>query len=389
MMVNRWLQVIFLITLLSNSFLLADEERTRNELQEENAAYHQYHKYVQEIIQSFSTQMHRELSLHLKGEGGSMHNKIEGIFLDFNAYRKATLDEARAIHLYALNKLAEIINSHEKIQPFLAEKPFSYKNVEIGISFEGINGLPSDGTIARVFNVGEFALDKNKNTIFYNVAKNYLDPSQDMMREPYEEAVRKAEEVALGFPYIHQISPFEGAIDDIFLKFSSKVWLKRGLECRHIGINTPNKVEEISAQLYSFHTASQDQAREVVVYIVETLLAMFNENAEIRPYLVTYPLTSENIKLHLEFTNYKYTPYQEGIEKVILNHNELSYTHRVPTTIKTLQGETLIASLPLENEQYSEAYKIAQETPISIFQKIYNMFGTGYRWIFTPKKPSN
>ena len=390
MTANRCALLLFLFTILFSSLLQADhdEEWYRKESQEINDAYRQYNKYVTEIVQSFAKQMKDELDLYIIGEGGSMHKMVEQISISFNAYSLANMDEARALHLYVMQKLEEMMNSHEKIQPFLAEKPFTYKSIHIGISFEGINGYPSDGTIEYVSNATDSAVPENKNTIFYYVPNYIPGPSIILLREPYEEAVRKAEEAALVFPFTHKTTPFEAAINEIVLEYSSKVWIKRGLECRHIGVNTPNRVDEIAATFYLFHPASQDQAREVAVYIVETLLEMVNQSEAIRPYLISYPLTSDKIKFLLEFTDYKYSPYREGIEKIVLDGNVLSYTHQVPTSIKLLDGDTYYEPELLGHESYPEALKIVKETPFSLFKEIHDMFEMGYRLVLTPKKPN-
>lgn len=389
MMANRKFS-LFLWILLLNCSLNADwnEEQWEKESLEIDAAYKNYSVHVRDIINSCSNQMKVDLGFQCTGDGGAMHKEVEEIRIKFNAYRRATLEEARALLLFAMDNLLETINSHEKIQPFLVERPFTSKHVGISIGFEGVNGSYSDGSVAFVFKSHEAEGQEEKTTITYCASDPILAPYVDILTEPYEEAIAKARESALTFPYTHQTTAFEAAIDETLLEFSSKVWIQRGLECRSIGGKMNNGVEEIGAVIYLVHVVSQEQAREVAVYITETLLELLNQNEKIRPYLNPYPFHPAQLKFELEFTNYKYTNNREGISQVIMDNNELSYFKemRVFCGNDVVQAWALSTDL-VHKEPYSEGLEIVRQTPFSLIKEIHNMFECGFRWVFVPKRP--
>ncbi|MBS0584872.1 MAG: hypothetical protein JSR76_01055 [Verrucomicrobia bacterium] len=54
-----------------------------------------YDKYVDEIISSFTKDVEKQYGVVCYGSGGRMPRDVETIKLCFNAYQRATIDEAR------------------------------------------------------------------------------------------------------------------------------------------------------------------------------------------------------------------------------------------------------------------------------------------------------
>jgi hypothetical protein len=133
-----------------------------NEKKEEN-----YLRYVNEITRDFVTEMEKETGLGCIGSGGSMPHDVEEIEVIFVGYRRATLEEARALTVLAIQKLLKKINAHEKIRPFLREYPFTESRVGIEISFQNDQArYYLDGSVAFAFN--------SRNRIVYNKAEKRL-----------------------------------------------------------------------------------------------------------------------------------------------------------------------------------------------------------------------
>jgi len=155
---------------------------------QEKSPYIEYISYVNEIREAFAAQILNDQHLICVGDSGKMHEKVEEMGLQFKANRRATVEEARALQLHVMNKLVEAVNTHPKLQPFLAERPFTHKHVTISISFEDSNGSHADG-IAWIHNIPDSAgAVENRNKLFYYTLDPYTGKLTDLFDEPYDKA---------------------------------------------------------------------------------------------------------------------------------------------------------------------------------------------------------
>jgi len=144
-----------------------------------------YTEYVAEVTSSFLKQTYKEYGFECGASGGQMPYDIEEISIQLVAYRSATIEQARELEITLTERFAEIINTHEKIRPFLREYPFPPSRVDVAISFKNPKRkkkVPmADDEVAFVFQA--------KNKIFYR-AKNPSSPYvfKAISDEPYEEA---------------------------------------------------------------------------------------------------------------------------------------------------------------------------------------------------------
>ncbi len=148
----------------------------------EGHAMTQREKYADEVVKTFIEEAKRDLNLIPNGSGGSMPSDIENLSVFFIAPRQANVKEARELEVKAVEKLLSIVNSHEKIQPYLRESPFDSSRAIVLISFpSGGENQNSRDNLRSVSTV--------KGKIFYDV----LDPSGNrsiaVEEEPYEEAL--------------------------------------------------------------------------------------------------------------------------------------------------------------------------------------------------------
>lgn len=99
-----------------------------------------YLKYVSQIENEFIKEMKHDYGLVCIGKGGSMPRNVETIHIYFNVYKRGTLEEARELMVKAKTRLAEKVNAHEKIRPYLKNYPFTFENAEISLGFHKKNG---------------------------------------------------------------------------------------------------------------------------------------------------------------------------------------------------------------------------------------------------------
>ncbi len=327
-----------------------------------------YESYAREITRGFIQQIEDELDLSCYGDSGMMSEDVEEIGLRFKTWRRANIEEARALIVFVTERLTQAINAHEKIRPYLREYPFPSSRVEISIAFHDlIDNRFADGTVARSSHISS--------DITYYEMDAFRDRSSELLEEPYEEALKIVE--ASSFEILpHQTTKQEAAIDDIFHTFSREMEEKYYARVWGIGCKKPEKLEEIGAKFTVFHRASQEQARALQILATERLLELVNTNEVLRDCLDPYPFTSDQIKMRLNFRNQRYTSYRDGtMESVTLENNEMTYLQRpiwkTGDDISNLDRPIILVG----KESYEQALKIAQETPITMeaFKPTYKL----------------
>ncbi len=379
---SRWIQMLILLIICANFSLQAveevEEEKSLKEWFEEEAAYARYSLYVREIINSFAEQMKRELNLQCKGEGGTMQKEVKEILVKFQANRRATLEEARALQLYAMNKLMETINRHESIQFYLIERPFPLNRVAISISFEK-NGVFLDNNVALVFNTNDSAIPENINTIAYYYHDPFLKDHIEILHETYKEAAQKTKDSGLVFPFTHMTTDREVVWDVSLLLFTNWIMQERGIFCTAIGEKIEGNIEEIGGTFRVFHRASQEEARKLAIFATENLFEYINRNNKLKPFLKQHPLLLNQLKMSIYFTNEQYHPYHDGsIVSVVLEAGELSYYHRVRIPDEGDKEFWITEKTLFAKETYQKALENIQESQsISVFSKIHRAIG---RW---------
>jgi|JI9StandDraft_1071089.scaffolds.fasta_scaffold26949_4 hypothetical protein len=171
-----------------------------------------YDKYVDEIVSSFVKDVQKEYGLVCYGSGGRMPRDVETIKLCFNAYQRATIDEAREMIVALKTKLVQRVNAHEKSRPFLREYPFTCHGADISIAFHKSKreSYYLDGSVALVCsaklgkNIAYEAAELQKRVLLgtINTLLNTVEPDEVIEREVFislleescEEAVRIVQE---------------------------------------------------------------------------------------------------------------------------------------------------------------------------------------------------
>ena len=369
MYLGKRLKILFIAALLYGLWLIgpwqptAEEKERDAKLQAkrdaEKLAIDTYLPYVNEIQESFKAEILNDMNLVCVGQRSSFHEKVEEISLDFFAYRRATIEEARALQLYLMNKLADRVNAHDEIQPFLKERPVTYKSIEIGISFKSPHGLYSDGTVGYIFNVPDVYWGKeNRNRLHYRSVDPLTGNLIHLFQEPYEEAAKLVQASPITNLKAHKTTPQEEAFDEVIYMFAKEMESKYGFECWNIGGRINDYLEEIGVNFVFVHRAMQEEAKEFLILATETLRRFVNENVKIRPFLKEFPFLSDRIKMTIEFTKRNHVPYyDESIEKVGLEGNEIIYYKDEPHSPER-------KSYPLHTPVFAkESYQKALENP--------------------------
>ncbi|MBA2369613.1 MAG: hypothetical protein H0V82_11400 [Candidatus Protochlamydia sp.] len=334
--------------------------------------------YVYEIERSFAEQMFTEFGLQLSGSQNRMHEKVDELGLKFLTYRRATIMEARALHLLVMEKFVHAVNSHEKIQPYLASQPFSFKQATILINFEGIQGRYSDASITYMFNVPDLASSPSRNHILYFSHDPFKNKLIGILSEPYEEAIMLNATSPID-PNVHQGNEYEEEMDRMLAAFSKESNEKYGLSVWHIGGNWQHGIEDIGATIKLNHFANRAEARQLLIEVSEKLLSVINCNEKVRPYLKAYPFPASLLKLAFHFEDTSANPLPDvRLEKMTLENKVITYIQE--TILPIAKGEDLSDSeyetLPLES--YEEAEQIVKNHPVNL--NTPSFFGRVKKW---------
>ena len=348
------------------------------------AAYgmQEHKEYAHEIQSTFAKRMFEEYDLRLSGSLHSMHENVEELGLKFLAYRRATIEEARALHLLVMEKYVQAINCHEKIQPFLAIHPFSFKRVMIVINFENINGRRhSDGTITRMLNISDLALTDYRNQIIYYSHDPFNDELVEQLVEPYEEALRLNAASSID-PRVHHGNKYEEEMDTLLGSFANEIQQQYELAVWHLGGKWTDGIENIRTTIKLGHFATQEEARQLLIEVTKKLLATVNSNEKVRPYLKAHPFPASLLKLSFHFENSSAHPLPDiRIRNATLDDNAITYIQE--TVLPPEEGETFRykekITLPLES--YEEALKMVEKHPHELKNPSDSLLGLLKNWL--------
>lgn len=121
-------------------------------------------QYTEEIIRILVQEMSQKYGLNYIGYGGNLNGGVRKLSVEFVAYRKINIDEAREIEINANDRFLNLINSHSKIRPYLKEYPFTVNSAHVSLAFyKSGGGYHLDGSVASVC--------YGKNKIFYRKAE--------------------------------------------------------------------------------------------------------------------------------------------------------------------------------------------------------------------------
>lgn len=348
-----------------------DEEFYKQKWLKSEEAYARYSGPLRILIGSFIERMERELQLECTGEGGSCGQTVDLIKIKFDVQRRATFEEARAIELYLIDEFIKVINSNQEIRPYLIEYPISHKYVTVSLSFRGPLGRSADG-IDFMFNVPQDAVPENQNTIVYYAFDPFNDDSHEVHVEKYEEAVRLDKASNLKYPFAHQSSERELALDESLIPFTEKLRMDQRFECW--GIGCPDAlIKDIGAKFVAIQRVTQQDARKLALYVADNLIEHLNRSDRLKPFLAETPFPTHRLKFRIDFVNKNYCPFTDGsIESIVVANNEFSYFYLVKEPDDLIEEEWWISKTTLlAKESYDEAKRRSTERPPSIIRTLY------------------
>ncbi len=135
------------------------------------------------IMMKVARKITAEKKLYLVGTGAQMMNEIQMLALSFDGFRDISLDEARELIVFSTETFVNEVNSCKKIKPYLANDPFTEKNVEIRIWFNKLDySMVDSNYISFIFN--------NRGKIEYYPGEPAYNLRNPMLVEKYDESLK-------------------------------------------------------------------------------------------------------------------------------------------------------------------------------------------------------
>ncbi len=138
-------------------------------------------KIVNQITQETAKKLKEKKNLVLIGTGGQMMHEIEMLAMSFNYYQDVNLKAARELLVESVEEYLSAINSNQDVRQYLANYPFTAKNVEIAIFFRNPDG---SNVASEKINIAA----ANQGKVVYYIDYSEKHTIKAIYRETYDEA---------------------------------------------------------------------------------------------------------------------------------------------------------------------------------------------------------
>lgn len=336
----------------------------------------QYKNHLVEFQRDFGKKIEDEFGLKWI-EGGIIPNYSRDE-PSFYAYRRATLEEARAIALAVIFKLNEAVQADPQMLSYLNKSSLIPNRLGVDILFQPSNNESyDDGSIDSVHSY--YSKDEISGTKKLELHYKATDPFEDFsdfkssvywrMEESFEDAVKLNAMSTVVNPSIHNPKEFENELNQILTSFKKEMkgyslcfrsigWMKDG--------NATSEITEIRTKSTYYYPIEFQEARALMLLTAEKLLSALNNSETLKPFLKNYPFSTGGINLKMLFRESKHlvgdvTNSDGSLESAVLSENTITYYK--PN--KTSGGKAIYAV-----ESVQEARKAFESTPPpSLFQK--------------------
>lgn len=335
----------------------------------------QQYDYINEFYRAFGKQIESKFNLKWV-EGGFTHsfstNKPQ-----FYAYRRATLEEARALVLAIILKLSEAVNADPIMLCCLKKSSSTPDFFGVDICFVySHNWGYHDGSIDSVYSCysKEDTSDVKKLYLQYNATDPFSDISDFKnivycnIEESFEDAVKLNAVSAIQDPTIHNSKKFEDELNKILASFKEEMKEKHNLLFDSVGWmvagNSTSDISEIRTKCTYHYSANCQEARVLMLLTIEKLLATLNNSEILKPYLKNCPFSANAIKLRMLFRKNNYfvgdVPYYDGsMESAVLSDGAITYYRHISNARDSSMHDRVIYA----KESYQEAQKTFENTP--------------------------
>lgn len=331
--------------------------------------------YINMFQCAFSKKIEKEFDLKLIDDGFQQSPVIIG----FYAYRRATLEEARALELSIWNKLAEEVRADPKMLSSLNALSLTLESIIVNIHFVySSNWSYRDGSIESVYCYNsrnkQRCLEYRSTDPFCCYLSDADETFSTRFEESFEDAVKLNATLPIINPTIHVPTRFEEELAQVLTSFEKEMKKKHSLRFQASGWMVAGKatpdISEIRTLCIYLHSVDCQEARALVLLATKKLLAALNNSETLRPYLNECPFSASRLKLRMLFREEKLfvgdVPFYDGsMESAVLSGNTITYYHYIPNIEDSRRHDIVVYA----KESYQEAQKTFEKMKPPTFLK--------------------
>lgn len=105
---------------------------------------------INQVRKNAAAKLRKDKQLYAIGTGAQAMDQIKMLALSFTYYNELTIEEGRELLIYAVSEFVNCVNEEGKIKPFLANVPFTPKNIEVMIFLKKADGSEIEGNKLHV-----------------------------------------------------------------------------------------------------------------------------------------------------------------------------------------------------------------------------------------------
>ncbi len=152
----------------------------------------------------------------------------------------------------------------------------------------------------------------------------------------------------IGYPKInYRINEKERLVDESLQTTAKKLFLEKKLYPCGSGGGTMPKIRMLSLSFNYYKKTTLEEARELLVYCVETFLSVVNSNERIHQYLINNPFEVKNIDIAIFFSNPDGS-FRESGDLAVAETNNGVFDYK-------MAGQSFYSNGPRFRETYTEA----------------------------------
>ena len=141
-----------------------------------------------------------------------------------------------------------------------------------------------------------------------------------------------------------QMPDYEKIADKITNRTAEKLKKEKKLTLIGIGGRMMDDIQMMAMSFNYYQEVNLEQARELLIYVINEYLSDINNNQDVRPYLHEYPFTSKNVEIRI---------FIYGPDRRTLHPDKIGYISSIDGVLEYYTGAD--DDHPICRETYTEA----------------------------------
>lgn len=151
---------------------------------------------IDAVFAAYLKEMYQDYRFEIDGIGGKLVDGVEEVVVRLIHFQPTNMEKARELQVIATERLLYLINSSEKLRPYIKDYPLNLNNLKVSVLFRKKNYYPYyNGSMERSSQEGDQIFYYQKIPVEDENAKYPVQPRETLLyaKESYQEALNKVE----------------------------------------------------------------------------------------------------------------------------------------------------------------------------------------------------